>query len=464
MLALAWGVAGVVHHLTFERLGFGSVPGAWYLIATLALVARPSSIGRLAGFLVSTVVVLGREYEVLSNHMVLEFWLALAFLVALAETWRRREGVERGSPERLYAAAAPLLRVAFLMLYGFSLWAKLNTGFFDPQASCAAVFLVKAVNAYGLGTWPGVAAALAAGWPQRVAIGLTLGLELALPVLLGWRRTRTWGLALALGFHVAMGLVPILGISSFSSLAFVCLLPWMPDRAFDRWADKVAPVVAFLERRDGRARILKAMGAMAVFLAITTEYRFFHPRPHFVTVLWLAWSLPAVGLAGWALWVERKAAVGVAEVAGPRPRWLLAMLAPVVVLGVSPYVGFGTQGTFTMFSNLRLQGDSPNHLVARPEWFWTRTEVVRVLGSNHPEFAAYRDGSRLLTEPEFRRLAADIKTDYYVIGIYRGERFLIGRRRGLTDDHLLMRPLSWFERVLIRHRDVPIAEPCPCQW
>lgn len=464
MLALAWGVAGVVHHLTFERLGFGSVPGALYLIATLALVSRPSSIGRLAGFLLITVVVLGREYEQLSNHMVLEFWLALAFLVALAETWRRGAGGERVSPERVYAAAAPLLRVAFPLLYGFSFWAKLNTGFFDPQASCASMFLVKAVNAYGLGAWPCVASALEAGWPQRIAIGLTLGLELALPVLLGWRRTRTWGLALALGFHVAMGLVPILGISSFSSLAFVCLLQWMPDRAFDRWAVKVAPLLAFLECRDGRTRILKAVMAVAVFLAIAVEYRFFHPSPHFVNALWLAVSLPPVGLAGWALWLERTAVVGVVEVGGPRPRWLLATLAPVVALGVSPYLGFGTQGTFTMFSNLRLQGDSPNHLVARPEWFLARTEVVRVLGSNHPEFAEYRDGSRLLTETEFRRLASGIKTDYYVIGIYRGEHFLIGRRRGLTDDHPLLRPLSWFGQVLLRHRDVPSEETCPCQW
>ncbi|MEN9840680.1 MAG: hypothetical protein RL376_480 [Verrucomicrobiota bacterium] len=63
LLGLAWGVAGVVHHLTFERLGFGSVLGAGYLLATLALVARPASVVRLVGFLVITVAILGREYD-----------------------------------------------------------------------------------------------------------------------------------------------------------------------------------------------------------------------------------------------------------------------------------------------------------------------------------------------------------------------------------------------------------------
>ncbi|MEN9840679.1 MAG: hypothetical protein RL376_479 [Verrucomicrobiota bacterium] len=396
--------------------------------------------------------------------MVLEFWLAGAVLVAFAETWRRQGWRAGAEPARLYEAAAPLLRAAFPLLYGFSFWAKLNTGFFDPQASCAAVFLVKALNAYGFGAWPGVAEALATGWPQRVAIGLTLGLELALPVLLLWRRTRIWGLVVALGFHAAMGLVPILGISSFSSLAFVCLLPWMPDRAFARWTAKVAPVLAFLARRDGRALVIKGALAGLVGAAIAVEYRFFHPGPHFVNALWLAVSLTPVGLAVWALVAERGAGVGKGEMVALRPRWLWVTLAPVVVLGVSPYLGFGTQGTFTMFSNLRLQGESPNHLVAGPEWFFTRTEVVRVLGSNQPEFEVYRDGARLLTEPEFRRKAAAIEADFYVIGVYRGENFLIGRRRGKLDDHPLLRPLSWVERVWLRHRDVPSAEPCPCQW
>ncbi len=463
-LALAWGVAGVVHHLTFERLGFGSVAGAVYLGATLLLVARPDSIRRLAGFLLATVFVLGREYEQLSNHMVFEFWLAGAVLIAIATAGCRQGWRITVNPARVYEAAAPLLRVAFPLLYGFSFWAKLNTGFLDPQASCAAVFLVKAVNAYGLGSWPGVAEGLATGWPQRVAIGVTLGLELALPFCLWWRRTRSVGLVLALGFHVAMGLVPILGISSFSSLAFVCLLPWMPDRAFDRWSATVAPVPGFLARRDVRAAGWKVAGAAGVCAAIAVEYRFFHPGPHFVNTLWLVFSIVPVALAVSALGRERGAEIGVSEIAWPRPRWLLATLAPLVLLGVSPYVGLGTQGTFTMFSNLRLQGEAPNHLVAGPEWFFVLTELVRVLSSNHPEFEAYRDGSRWLTAPEFRRRAAGIKTDFYVIGIYRGERFLIGRKRGVADDHPLLRPLSRWEGLLLRHRDVPLAEPCPCLW
>lgn len=79
-------------------------------------------------------------------------------------------------------------------------------------------------------------------------------------------------------------------------------------------------------------------------------------------------------------------------------------------------------------------------------------------------FAPYREGSPLLTDHEFRRRATGITTDFFVIGLYRDERFIVGRRRGVTDDHSLLVPLSWPERVLLRHRDVPTGEPCECQW
>lgn len=92
------------------------------------------------------------------------------------------------------------------------------------------------------------------------------------------------------------------------------------------------------------------------------------------------------------------------------------------------------------------------------------TPVSQILSTNHPVFAPYREGSPLLTDHEFRRRAAGITTDFFVIGLYRDERFIVGRRRGVTDDHSLLVPLSWPERVLLRHRDVPTGEPCECQW
>jgi hypothetical protein len=110
-----------------------------------------------------------------------------------------------------------------------------------------------------------------------------------------------------------------------------------------------------------------------------------------------------------------------------------------------------------------------NHMVFE---FWVAGAVlgvlavgwVRIAGSNHPLFAAYRDGAIRLTAHEFRRRAGAITGDFYVIGVFRGERFLIGRRGGELDEHPLLRPLSWIERVVVRHRDIPAAARCPCQW
>ena len=72
---------------------------------------------------------------------------------------------------------------------------------------------------------------------------------------------------------------------------------------------------------------------------------------------------------------------------------------PLVVNGLSPYLGLKTESTFTMFSNLRTEGGYWNHLVvpASVRVFGYQDQLMRITGSNDPTLQERtRDGTRLV--------------------------------------------------------------------
>ena len=54
---------------------------------------------------------------------------------------------------------------------------------------------------------------------------------------------------------------------------------------------------------------------------------------------------------------------GVPLALGDRPRWLAAFPLLLLLHGLTAYTGLRTAGNFTMFSNLRTEGDRSNHLL-----------------------------------------------------------------------------------------------------
>jgi hypothetical protein len=67
------------------------------------------------------------------------------------------------------------------------------------------------------------------------------------------------------------------------------------------------------------------------------------------------------------------------------------LIVPVLALlnGTLPYVGLKTEGAFAMFSNLRTEGDHPNHYLVRAsaDPFGLQSDLVRVVGSDDPELS-----------------------------------------------------------------------------
>ena len=90
---------------------------------------------------------------------------------------------------------APAARWTLVVFYAFAAFAKLNTGFLDPDTSCAVFYADQALAAARLPVLaPGGVAATA-------LIVTTVLVELAIPLLLAIPPTRHAGVLLGLAFH-----------------------------------------------------------------------------------------------------------------------------------------------------------------------------------------------------------------------------------------------------------------------
>lgn len=183
-------------------------------------------------------------------------------------------------------------------------------------------------------------------WTEMPIIFLTITSEAAIGLLLVFRRTRHMGIAIGLVFHGLLALHPNVGIYSFSAMIYGLYALFLSDAAIE------------VLRRFGEN--FKTKWLVVVVFVSTTVWqqvgtRGLDPYParfresEMGFYAYLAFSLALAAGYGWAMWRSRTASGDVArERALPSspPRLLWLMLVPVLISGVSPYIGLKTQGTF----------------------------------------------------------------------------------------------------------------------
>lgn len=462
-IALAWALAGLLHLLTFRWALPLSWDGILYTAATFLLLAKPGKPLRQAAFLLSTILLIAWNYPAASNHIVLEFWIMLS----LAGTFLVRRWVpnaQAAASASFFDTIAPLVRIQYLLAFAFAAFSKLNSDFLDPEWSCAALFAERSLEFLQLETLSfGILSPdhriFASG-----AIFLALCLEIAIPCLLLSRRTRRPGICLALLFHFAMGFVPILGISSYSALSFTLLLFFFPKESLQSLEHKLDRIFKSLPFARKTTFLTPLLTASLLAIALFLQHRYFHPAATPIAFLvWLTIYLPFTLLAFQALKCGKGFTTEQANGPLPRPRFLAILALPVLMLGLLPYLGLQTQGSFTMFSNLRTLGPQPNHLLAaffRPQ---RETILIKIHSTNHPNLDAYPESGLLLTSHEFARKTTGTKEDYFVLCEYEGKMELVGRFNGELTPHPILHELR-FPTSWIRFRDVPEADRCPCTW
>jgi hypothetical protein len=394
------------------------------------------------------------DAPVIGNHWVLQGLVSLGLLGAAAHVavGGRRSGTGF-SRRRLAAVALPLVRWSALCFYVFAAFSKLNWGFVDSTVSCANVFADGSLRSFGL---PGHLTG-GSGWIPRVLPWVALSAEVAVPILLVRRRTRYYGLALALVFHSLVSLDrdhPIADFGSYLLASYILFLPPSFFAALGHWVqrrigivEKLASALLFVV---ATLVVVQANGRGSFFLRVLAGGRW---------ALWIALDAVVLALAlAFLVRVRFKVADDDALGGGvvsplqwpAHARWLLVVPALIVFNGLTPYLEVKTAYGWNMYSNLRTVDGDSNHFLVRHTATLSNAQddMVEILSSSDGGLQDYADRRFALPMLQLRDYLSD-----------HPDAALQFRRRGAVVDVAragdvpeLVEPLTAVERRLLAFR------------
>jgi hypothetical protein len=428
-----WGIALVAHVVGNWAQPDLPQPVGWANLAVglcgVLLALRPArQILLVASALVVISVVL--EIPVTGNH-----WLVAGLVSATILA-------TGGHPDQFFTP----VRLVLLVFYGFAAFAKLNSGFFDPSASCAVFYTNQWLDGFGIDP-------MAGGSPGTiVAIWGSVLTEFAVPLLLIWRRTRGLGVIVASLFHTFISFDLNQHFYDFTAvllpLFFLFAPVTMVERVDRSWA--AAPA---------RARGIVAVGFLVVggaMVVAAVAPPTFAGTALVTVVPFLLW----IPFSTWFMTVLVRA-----HAPGERLGWHMRPLAALVVAatfinGLTPYTELKTAYSFNMYANLLTAGGESNHLLVR-ETLPLREgyqNPVEILDSSDPGLLAYRETGYLIAYPQFRQYLVsrpEVRVDYLRGGVtYSVSR--VGERTSLAA------PVPWWWRYLPL-RAIDAQRPPRCQ-
>ncbi|RZL65302.1 MAG: DUF393 domain-containing protein [Variovorax sp.] len=339
-----------------------SVPQTWAFGALgLYLLVRPRS-PRI--FCLLSALMLAQEIAkapVQSNHALLVTFALLAIAVAGVYVWLRGR-----SWLAFMEAFSPVGRLLLLTMYFFGVFHKINTGFLNPDVSCA-VDLWKAMPS-PLSSLDGL------WWRQSMIYGTLLGEAIMLVGLL-FHRTRYVAVMLGIAFHSMLALSGYGFYLAFSTLTIALHLLFLSPGAATRIT--TARTWRLLQSRLHTRGGLIGIAAWAAGLIALTDLGQFTS----VALLWLPWSVWLICLVG-RHGRERRGESTVGPAIWSRSMALNLISASFVLNGFLPFLGLKNAQAMAMFANLTYQEGRSNHLLwPGPQWFGYMRDVVEPVGA-----------------------------------------------------------------------------------
>jgi len=364
------------------------------VVAALWALLSPASVGRFAAMLAAEVVSVARDMPAVGSHTLLVA-VAGASVLACAAPGVRRSG-RPPRPGELFEQIAPFLRGSLLLVYAAAALAKLNTDFLDAATSCA-VAMSRQVAWFDPDLLDG-------SWRASPAIWGTLLVEASLPVLLAVRRTRRLGLLAGVTFHAVLALAGNVPFSALALAFYVAFLPRDTPARLRRLTAAAEPRLARVAGWSARRAAFGVLVALWVAAAALFDAEPALGRAVIANGTRVLVAGAAVA-AGVLLVLARPAATGAVSGRGLGHPALALGIAILAANALSPYLGFKTESSFTMFSNLRTEAGHWNHLVI-PEAVRVlrfQDRLVRIADTNDPRLE--RRGSRggLLVYAELER-------------------------------------------------------------
>lgn len=427
----------IVAHLVGNPVGWRSdvfggsaaltIVSALLGMSALILLARPHATV-LAAAAALTLVSLGLEMPVTGNHWLLTGFISLAALVSLT----------RNDPWSYLSITGRWVLFGF---YSFAAFAKLNTGFFDPDVSCGVFYANQSLDSFGLPTFD--------GGPLAVfTIAGPVLTELSVPILLAFSRTRRAGVLLALTFHSIISLDLHQHFYDFTATLVVLLCLFLPE---ETTSDLEARVV-----RPSRARdVAVALSPILVLASLLP------PMVVTAVVLKLLVFVAWVPVAAWLIVRTAQHGLGPAPLPMRLPGTAATViLALVVANALSPYLEVKTTTGFNMYANLVTVAGETNHLVVPRTLHLSdvQDDLLEIVSSEDDGLKMYASEGYLVPERNLRDYLARHPHASVVV------RDASGGQRTLDSGDGVRMPL--LSRKLLSFRAVDAQDPprCQSQW
>jgi len=453
VFASLWATGHLFHtlHQGSEGAG-GRLEDLWLvlpLVAALVVLMRPSSPKRLAVLAVAQLTAFAVQMPIVANHWLMAAFVNAGILVAFSR------GRLSGSSRDLVTLTAPYARGVFLISYTAAGVAKLNQGFLDSEASC----IVAILDASGLDP-----SALGRGAPLMIAISVII--ELSVPLLLLSDRTRKAGVAVAVVFHLALALPPAVNVMDYSMLLFALLWLFMPVDAGSRVRHvlRSSPLLRRIRNRpSGTSWPKSAVGASALTVLAVARSELVGELgwTAITTTLYVGGGVLAVAIGLSVLASYRQEPMPVSRLhLVPPMRSVGAMLLVLLAFNVSsPYLGGKTTSSFTMFSNLRTEGGTSNHMfLPRLNFPTKQDDLVEIHDTSNSFLGEVAAAGHLVAYHEVRR-ALSVDPSASIAFTRKGEFFTFV---DASDEPDLV-ALGVFQRKLFHYRTVNVEGPPVCQ-
>ncbi len=450
---LLFGTIYEAGELEFWRgvpIDFHLIERATLALAAFAFLLRPNSLPLLITMVLARLIDYLANVPVASNNATISAFTTLALLSAAGYIVLKDHRLTR---ERTLRAFAPMARDLLIVMYFYGVFHKINSDFLNPAVSCAVAVYRPLASPFALADWK---------FGQYGAIYATFIIETLAIICLLSRRWKYYGLALGMPFHIVIGLSGYAFYMDFSTLCLSLYALFLPESYFDRLN---AALERGLRRLDGLISrrvirlILLALPAALVIESLlirrllgSVPFMPQHAMPAFVLI-----SVP------YYLSVLLFCPLRPAESAWmPSFGYLspgFALLSLLFLLnGMSPYIGFKTESSVAMFSNLRTEGGHTNHLLVPrlPYLFHYQSDIVAIDSSSSPDLRRYAGPQYRLVKYELDRVLANDP--------HAQVRF---ERSGTVADHVDQRDNSflstnWLFRQLLIFKPIDLTEPHPC--
>ncbi|MDO9373219.1 MAG: hypothetical protein Q7T76_02315 [Ferruginibacter sp.] len=455
---LAWAIA-VLFHMANQRVYTHSLSYFLLTISAILLLAKPSSVGRLMLLIFMQLFQVIVSMPAVPNH-----WIFMAFVNLTIVQAMIYQAVKTKTflvdKELLLKTFAPVVRVEVLVLYFYVVFHKLNSGFFNPDISCATDFLV-AQDSSGITNQS----------KQFLVLNayISIGAEAIIPLLLVFRKTRDLGLLLGLVFHCILAFNPINGFYDISSMIFGTYIlftsPNFTNEVY-RWYDQ------FLKWKDrihtGLSRFtvpklaVITMGVAAILGILIVLMWYLNTKDFFREFFWTAFNIVFIGPFVFSMLRKNKPAV-IETKYFSMPSWSFIVFPVIVFLnGLTPYLGLKTENAYAMFSNLRTEGGKTNHYLVpvSTQIFDYQKDLVEIVSSTDPLLNKIKRENQLMVYFSFKNYI-NSKKPMRVEYLRNGEKKIFEWDNPITHGDLLQRD-SRFLRKIMNYRTISKYEPQPC--